>query len=220
VNIEDIREPIIHRFYRQYLKDEMSARFIQSVSNQYTICSLERLAEMGSRISRRAAVLALGFLGAYDSNMVLGECLHDSDRGVRLLAENGIRELWRRSGNAAQQQEIGALIRLNASRQYEEAVLRADLMIDEAPWIAEAWNQRAVAFFQLGRFEESVDDCMQTLEVNPYHFAAAIGMAHCYLELNDAMAALDNFRRALKLNPDLEGVRAQVEYLRRTLEER
>ncbi|QDU97923.1 tetratricopeptide repeat protein [Lignipirellula cremea] len=220
MEIEDIREPVIHRFYRQYLHDESSARFIVSVSRHYTTSSLERLSEMGSRISRRAGVLALSFLGDYGSNSVLGRALHDSDRGVRLLAENGIREVWRRSGDDSQRSELSIIMRLNASRQYEEAIVRSDLLIDEAPWIAEAWNQRAVARFHLGMFEDSANDCHQTLEVNPYHFPAAIGMAHCYLEMNDAIAALDNFRRALHLNPDLEGVRAQVEYLRRTLEER
>src|SRR5690606_37653483 len=121
----------------------------------YTLATLERLAEMGTRMSRRAAVLALGFLADYESNAVLGRALCDEDRGVRLLAENGIRELWRRAGNEDQQQEIGIIIRLNASRQYLEAVIRSDHLIDEAPWIAEGWNQRAVAYFHLGRFEES-----------------------------------------------------------------
>jgi hypothetical protein len=32
------------------------------------------------------------------------------------------------------------------------------------------------------------------------------------------MAALENFRRALRLHPDLEDVRLQIDYLQRTLE--
>jgi len=81
-----------------------------------------------------------------------------------------------------------------------------------------AWNQRAIACFELDLFEDAANDCQQTLELNAYHFAAAAGMAHCYLELNDAFAALECFRRALRINPDLEGIRAQVAYLQRTLE--
>ena len=81
-----------------------------------------------------------------------------------------------------------------------------------------AWNQRAIAYFHLRRCDESANDCHQTLELNPYHFGAADGMAHCYLEMNDAFAALECFRRALRLNPDMEGVRVQVEYLQRSLE--
>jgi hypothetical protein len=36
----------------------------------------------------------------------------------------------------------------------------------------------------------------------------------------DAVAALEGFRLALSINPDMENVRAQVGYLQRTLEGR
>jgi cytochrome c-type biogenesis protein CcmH/NrfG len=42
-------------------------------------------------------------------------------------------------------------------------------------------------------------------------------MGQCYLQLGDRAAALEAFRRALKLNPNLEGVRATVTYLERAL---
>lgn len=213
------RAPEIHEYYKLYLHEENTARFISRVSRRYTTATLERLAQMGCRLSRRAAILGLGFLGGYESNSVVGNAMRDDDRGVRLLAENAIRELWRRAGNDAQRQSLIIVMRLNDSRYYEEAIVRADQLIEEAPWVAETWNQRAIGHFHLGHYEDSANDCHQTLEINPYHFGAAIGMAHCYLELNDAAAALDNFRRALYLNPDLEGVRSQVEYLRRSLEE-
>ena len=45
-------------------------------------------------------------------------------------------------------------------------------------------------------------------------------MEKCFLELSDAHAELECFRRALKLNPGLECVRAQVTVLERTLEEK
>jgi tetratricopeptide (TPR) repeat protein len=211
------RKPVLLRYYKQYLRDEDSAAFIQAVSRHYLIGALERLAHGGDRVSRRAAVMALGFLGDYASNAVLGRALHDADRGVRLLADNGIRELWTRDGDETQRQRLAVVIRLNANQQHPEAVQKATELIDDSPWFAEAWNQRAIAYFHLGQFEDSANDSHQTLELNPYHFGAAIGIAHCYLELDDAHSALENFRRALRLNPDLEGVRAQIEYLQRTL---
>jgi hypothetical protein len=36
------------------------------------------------------------------------------------------------------------------------------------------------------------------------------------LQLGQRAEALDSFRQALELNPNLEGVRAQVQYLQRT----
>lgn len=219
VKHDDGRMPRLDRIYQQYLADEKSAKFIKAVSQSYTIATLERLACFGSRVSRRAAVMALGFLGDYRSNDLLGRAMHDSDRGVRLLAENGIRQVWGRAGSEPQRLKLSSIVRLNIAEQFDEAVEAATDLIARAPQFAEAWNQRAIAFFHLGLYEDSANDCQQTLELNPYHFGAAVGMAHCYLEMNDAFAALDCFRRALTLCPDMDGVRAQVDYLQRSLEE-
>jgi hypothetical protein len=45
-------------------------------------------------------------------------------------------------------------------------------------------------------------------------------MGHCYLQLDEPFAALENFRRALSLNPDLEEVRGQIGLIERALEGR
>ena len=68
------------------------------------------------------------------------------------------------------------------------------------------------------KFEEAANDCHHTTELNAYHFGAAVGTAHCYLQLDEPFAALENFRRALALNPDLEDVRGNIELLARALE--
>lgn len=220
MNDEFARYPHLDRLYQSFLSDEDSAKFICDVSSVYTIETLLRLAECGQRVSRRAAVMAIGLIADYRANHTLGRAMQDNDRAVRLLAENGIRNVWMRVGSEKQRQDLGIICRLIQAEQFLEAVECATDMIRTSPYIAEAWNQRAVAYFNMGRFSESASDCHQTLEINPYHFGAAVGMAHCYLELNNAVAALESFRRALKLNPDLEGVRAQIEYLQRTLEEK
>ena len=93
-------------------------------------------------------------------------------------------------------------------------------MIATAPLFAEVWNQRAYAYHALGQFTASVHDCHEALEINPYHFIAAVGMGRSYLELDQASSALECFRRALRLNPDLDGVRVQVDKLARRVDER
>ena len=45
-------------------------------------------------------------------------------------------------------------------------------------------------------------------------------MGRAYLEMGDPVSALESFRRALKLNPDLEGVRLQVARLARMVEDK
>jgi tetratricopeptide (TPR) repeat protein len=210
--------PLVNEIYARYLADENTAAFIGAVSQHYLIGTLERLAQFGSAVTRRAATLAISYVGNYESNGILGKALHDSDRCVRLISENGIRELWQRDGSSEHQERLKVITRLNAAQQFELAATGASELIAAAPWFAEAWNQRAIAHFQTDQYEASANDCHQTLELNPYHFGAAVGMAHCYLELDDIFAALECFRRGLRINPDMEEIRAQVEHLERMLE--
>lgn len=210
---------LLDRFYIRYLRDEESAGFIAAVANHYTVGTLERVVKCGSSLSRRGAVLALGFIGPFGCNSVLGRALRDPDRAVRLLAENAIREVWFRDGSESQRQQLAIVARLNGAEQFREASDLATQLIDEAPQFAEFWNQRAIALFQLRRFKEAANECHQTLELNPYHFGAAVGMAHCYLELGEGFAALDYFRRAFDINPNLVAVKGQIAYLQRALDE-
>ncbi len=211
------RLALLASLYEKYLDDQDTAAFVRLVERWYTQGSLERLAEHPSALVRRGAVLALGLVGNYDANPVLGRALVDRDRTVRLLAENGIRQVWLRAGSPAERQSLEIVIRLNAAQHYEEAIRRASELILQAPWLAEPWNQRAVARFALKQYAESVRDCHHALEINPYHFVAAAGMGHAYLELGNRAAALEAFRRALRLNPGLEAVRIQVERLARMM---
>lgn len=214
-----IRPPFLLVLYKQYLKHHDAARLASKVSNLYTMGTLQRLARHAEREVRRAAVLALGFLGNYDVNHTLGCALLDDDRTVRTIADNGIRTIWARTGNEAERQELGIVIRLNAAQLHKDAMARATQLIERAPWLAEVWHQRATAHAALGRLVDAVRDCHQTLEINPYHFLAATNMGQCYLQLENPVMALECFRRALRLNPGLEGVRAQVTRLTRLVED-
>jgi len=213
------RHALLVENYQRYLTDGESGSFVRQTTQRYTVGTLERLAEFGPRDARRAAALSLGLIADYRSNATLGKCLSDSDRGVRLLAENGIRNIWCRDGTVGHRRILNNIIRLNGAGQFETVIRQATKLIEEVPWFAECWNQRAIAYFQACEFRDSANDCQQTLELNPYHYGAAVGMGQCYLELNDGRAALECFRRALRLNSGLEAVRIQVDHLQRALEE-
>jgi tetratricopeptide (TPR) repeat protein len=219
VNTDPARTPVLLLQYQQYLDRQDSARFAVEVSKCYTPGTLQRLTRHGSREIRRAAVTALGLVGDYDANHTLGCAMLDPDRTVRTIAESGIRAVWMRAGNEAERQELNVIVRLNAAQLHKEAIARSTKLIERAPWFAEVWHQRAVGHFAIGRLVESIRDCHQALEINPYHFVAATSMGQAYLELHNPVSALECFRRALRLNPDLEGVRVQVARLTRTVED-
>lgn len=211
--------PLLTFDYERYLVDQDLELYLQSVSSRYTIGGLERVATSTDQAARRGAVLALGSLAEYQSNATLGRALVDSDRGVRTLAENGIRRLWLRIGTTNQQQHLLAIGLHLEGKQFDRAAQISTALVEDAPWIAQAWFYRGKAFFHLEQHEAATRDCHQAMEINAYHFMAASVMGQAYLLLGDPVSALDSFRRALRLNPSMEEVRAQVIHLQRSLKD-
>jgi tetratricopeptide (TPR) repeat protein len=209
------RLPLLDFIYQQFLDDQDAPAFVRKVTARYGSATLERLLDHPARTCRRAAALALGYVGTYDSNASLGRALQDHDRGVRALTENALRAIWCRAGSAAEQQLLEHAIRSNVAKEYDKAFASAGELIEMSPWFAEAWNQRAIARYGLGYYSDSIRDCRQALEINPYHFGAAAGMGQCFLHLGDREEAVDCFRRALRLNPELTGVRTVLENIER-----
>ncbi|MDR3638842.1 MAG: tetratricopeptide repeat protein [Isosphaeraceae bacterium] len=99
---------------------------------------------------------------------------------------------------------------LLTQERMEEAIELASKLTTRCPKFAEAYNQRAIARFVLGQFEESATDCRQVLELNPYHFGALGGLAQCQLRLNQRQEAIKTLRRALKLQPFSETLRESI----------
>ncbi len=219
MSTEHDRKPLIASLYQAYLASQDVVAFVDRLLRHYHTGTLERLAGHGEREVRRAAVFALGQVAGYAANHTLGRAMLDDDRTVRTLAEVAIRKIWLRVGTEPQRRQLALTSRLNAARQYREAIGHAQALLDEAPQLAEAWSQRGTAMLHLERYAEAIRDCHEALEINPYHFLAATTMGHAYLALDNYVSALESFRRALRLNPDLEGVRIQVVRLARLVEE-
>jgi tetratricopeptide (TPR) repeat protein len=218
VDSRRVRTPVLVIYYNRYLTNQDCGLFVKRVARRYSCGTLERLVSVGDHITRRAAVFALSLLGDYESNAVLGHALVDRDRGVRSIAESGIRELWCRIGEPAERETLCRIVNLNDERRHSEAArLASDLIRAASCDIAEAWCQRGIAHYHLGQYDAAIRDCNQALEINPYHFTAAAGMGQCYMLQDNPVAALEAFRRALRLNPGLEEVRAQVVRLQRSL---
>ncbi|MEE2826118.1 MAG: hypothetical protein VYE64_05780 [Planctomycetota bacterium] len=220
VSERKVRYSKLDRYYQQFLNDEDRARFIQQVSETYTMETLEYLARFGRRLTRRAAVLAVGFLGDFEQNETMGRALSDPDRAVRMLADHNIRQIWLRQAVGGERVLISRLEWYNSISQYERVIADATRLIRHDEGLAEAWNQRAIAFCNQGEYQLAIDDCRTTLANNPFHFPAAIGMGHCCLQLDDPVSALDCFRVAIFINPDLENLRSQIVHLEQILEGR
>ena len=87
------------------------------------------------------------------------------------------------------------------------------------PTFAEAFNQRAILHFRTGNYARSIVDCEKALRLNAHHFGAACGLAQCFMKQKKLRAALRCYRRALRINPNLENVRQAISSLEEILGE-
>lgn len=213
MNPFDRQQPRLTTWYLAYLQKHDTRSFIRQVTEYYSESSLIRLTGAAGVGTRRAAATILGFIGTFQANDALGRLLRDHDRSVRLIAENSLKSVWSRDGSEEQRQELYAVMRLIAAQEYGEAVNRANILLDDFPCYVEARNQRAIALFALKKFEDSIQDSRMVLDMNPYHFGAAIGMGHAFLQLRNRQGAIDCFQQALEINPNLDTIRQHLDCL-------
>jgi len=207
-------------YYEGFLKDRDLEVFRERVLGRYTEATLGRILTSSPHpTARRAAVLALGMLGTYEvANAPLGRALRDDDPVVRTMAESALWAVWFRADTPENNRTLDQVKRLINQQRFDTAVELATRLIGQAPRFAEAYNQRAIAYFLQGRYAESAADCERVLQLNPYHFGAWSGLAQCQACLQQPRQALHTLRRALKLQPHSQGLRQSIELLESQIE--
>ena len=163
---------------------------------------------------RRAAVDRLGQVGLMSDARVLLKALHDRDETTRELAEASIWRVWSRSGDAKVDELFERGMREMNIGALGLAIETFTSVITNKPEFAEGWNKRATIYFLAGEFDKSLKDCDEVLKRNPLHFGALAGYGQIYVQLQQPERALDYFQRALKINPNMEGVAQSIEVLK------
>jgi len=99
----------------------------------------------------------------------------------------------------------------------DEAVEIFSELIKISPDFAEAWNKRATVYYMMGKFELSTADVVETLRLEPRHFGALSGQGLIHLQSKREQAAIDWFKRALRVNPFMDNIRISVDQLEQEL---
>jgi len=169
---------------------------------------------------RRDAATRLGEVGTMGDVPLLIRELRDPDEDARDEAEQAIWQIWGRSGDP----EVDRLYQMGV-QQMTSGELRGSIetfsrVIRLKPDFAEGWNKRATLYFLVGDMRKSLADCDEVMKLNPYHFGALAGYSQIYTRLEYYDRAIDYARRALAINPNLGGMRRNIEELQRLLEQR
>jgi tetratricopeptide (TPR) repeat protein len=93
-----------------------------------------------------------------------------------------------------------------------------DRIIAIKPEYAEAWNRRALLFFNDGKYDEAVADLESTLIYEPRHFGAWIGLGMIFESIERPEAALLAYRKALEIHPHAEAAKQGEKRLIRMVE--
>ena len=80
---------------------------------------------------------------------------------------------------------------------------------------AEGWNKRATVLYLMGRFQESEEDVLRTLELELRHFGALAGQELDGLALEDWSGSVQALEAGLRIHPHMSGEIRNLKYSRK-----
>ena len=129
-------------------------------------------------------------------------------------------QMWHRSGNPAVDSTLRQGIEAMQRQEIDKAEAVFTHLIEIAPDFAEGWNKRATVHYLAGDFQRSLADCHEVIKRNPVHFGALSGYGQIYFRLEQYDKAIEYWRRALAVNPNMPGVEINIQGAEELLKEK
>lgn len=125
----------------------------------------------------------------------------------------GIERMWQISGSDTADLLMTRAREAAGKKNFKLALQLYDKVVELEPDWAEGWNQRATARFYQEDDAGAIEDIARALALEPRHFNALTGLGFILKRNEQKARALQAFRKALEINPQLEMIRKQVEEL-------
>ena len=168
--------------------------------------------------ARKVALLALALVGPGCFAQELSHQLRDPDPLINELAEHALWAVWLRCGKTS---DVNQLVCRGAEklshRDFDGAIGLFNQAIRSDPDFAEAYNQRAIAYYLSENYEKSIADCRRVTVRMPCHFGAWAGMGHCHAHMGHLPEAIECYEKALSINPHLHCIKETVAELKKRL---
>lgn len=126
------------------------------------------------------------------------------------LAEQKIWEMWSQSDSATADVLLKQAVVAMNTGDNRSSFRILNQLIETYPSYAEAWNKRATLNFMIGRYNDSLADIDKVLDLEPRHFGALAGRGMIYRAQDKWGDALDAFRQAIRINPNMTAVKDAI----------
>lgn len=125
---------------------------------------------------------------------------------------------WNQSGSPSMDLLANRADKAMEAKDYDTALTHLNDLTRLAPDFAEGWNKRATLHFVRGDYGQSLEDIARTLKLEDRHFGALSGLGIILDRLGDKEGALEAYRRAIKIHPNLPGAQEGIRKLSREVE--
>jgi len=169
---------------------------------------------------RAEAIAWIADHGIPSDDEVLRQRLTDENRFVRGYAEQGLWLLWSRSGDETIDALMAKGMEEMQAQHFKASITTFSEVIRRRPAFAEGWNRRATVLFLTGELKRSLADCDEVMKRNPNHFGALAGYGQIYYQLEQYEKAIEYWKRALRVNPNMESVEIGIRNAEQMLAER
>jgi tetratricopeptide (TPR) repeat protein len=140
----------------------------------------------------------------------LGKAKDEAEaKGIASLIERR----WSRSGSDTADLLLTRAAQATTQKDYPLAIELLDRVLALEPEWVSAWYQRATVFYLLEDPVSAMADIRQVITREPRHFGAWVGLGHIFMTSDDKPRALQAFRRALRIHPQLPSVQPIVDRL-------
>ena len=135
----------------------------------------------------------------------------------KITSENIYKELLYKIKNLEPAKKKGN--DLYGQQKYEEAIKAYTLALNIDPqhkkYNSIIYGNRASCFQKLEKYYDALNDCNQSVKINPYYAKGYVKRANTYLKLKNFKAALDDFEKAKKLDPKSPGFESYLHDINR-----
>lgn len=132
--------------------------------------------------------------------------------------EKEIQSLWQVSGSDTVDVLMG---RAQLSIEGQDAATARQLLdavAEMRPNYAEVWYQRGALTALVGSGQDALPDLLKAIDLEPRHFQALVLAGKIAEDSGDKRTALDRYRRAVAINPQLEATKRKIAALATELE--